>query len=141
MERKSTDDLHQELQQSADLASFLRENVDHFEDRGVPEMLNELLETHGLSKAALAKNAGMSDVYIHQIFSGRRNPSRNRLICLALGASATLEEAQELLRRGGYSKLYPRVRKDAIILYGLEHRLSLVQVNEKLFDADEETLC
>ncbi len=141
MERKSTDDLHQELQSAASLESFLAKNTENFESRGVPELLTRLLEKHGLSKAALAKRAGMSEVYMHQIFSGRRNPSRNRLICLALGAGATLEETQELLQRGGFSQLYPRDRKDAIVLYGLEHGMSLMEVNDKLFAADEETLC
>lgn len=37
------------------------------------------------TKAALARKAGMSEVYLHQVFSGRRKPSRDRLLCLCVG--------------------------------------------------------
>ncbi len=40
----------------------------------------------------------MSEIYLHQIFAGRRNPSRNRLLCLCYGLEATVDETQELLK-------------------------------------------
>ena len=82
----------------------------------------------------------MSEVYLHQVFSGRRNPSRSRLICLCFCLSATLEETQELLKHCGLAQLYPRIRRDAIIIYGLVNGVSLFEVNDKLFSEEEETL-
>ena len=82
----------------------------------------------------------MSDIYLHQIFSGRRNPSRSRLLCLCIGLGASLEETQELLKLCGLAQLYPKLRRDAIIIYGLTHRLSLFSINDSLFSSDEETL-
>ena len=67
----------------------------------------------------------MSEVYLHQVFSGRRSPSRDRLLCLCLGLEATLEETQELLRQAGFAQLYPRHKRDAVISYGLVHGISL----------------
>ena len=32
----------------------------------------------------------MSEIYLHQIFAGRRTPSRNRLLCLCYGLGATV---------------------------------------------------
>ena len=32
----------------------------------------------------------MSEVYLHQVFSGRRSPSRDRLLCLCLGLAVSL---------------------------------------------------
>ena len=98
------------------------------------------LRQKGLSKAALAKQSGMSEIYLHQIFAGRRNPSRSRMLCLCFGLSASLEEAQELLRLCGLAELYPKVRRDAIIIYGLLHGMDLFAVNDRLFSEDEETL-
>ena len=79
-------------------------------------------------------------MYLHQVFAGRRNPSRDRLIGLCFGLSATLEETQELLKQCGLAQLYPKVRRDAIIIYGLVNGVSLFDVNDKLFSEKEETL-
>ena len=79
---KDTNNLQQELMAAPDLDRFLSENQDNFNDGNIHELLNTLFQKRKLSKAALAKRSGMSEVYLHQVFSGRRNPSRSRLICL-----------------------------------------------------------
>ena len=141
MQDKSTDDLRQELMESPDLEQYLAENDAFFSSKDAAAMLNQLFKKCGLSKAALAKRSGMSEIYLHQIFAGRRNPSRSRLLCLCFGLGASLEETQELLRLCGAAELYPRLRRDAVIIYGLLHGLDLFAVNDRLFSADEETLC
>ena len=140
MQDKSTDDLRQELMESPDLEQYLAENDAFFSSKDAAAMLNQPFKKCGLSKAALAKRSGMSDIYLHQIFSGRRNPSRSRLLCLCIGLGASLEETQELLKLCGLAQLYPKLRRDAIIIYGLTHRLSLFSINDSLFSSDEETL-
>ena len=140
MQRKDTNDLKQELMAECDLDRFLSENQDHFFDRSVQEVLNDLVAKKGISKAVLAKQAGMSEVYLHQVFAGRRNPSRNRLLCLGFGLNATLEECQDLMKQCGLAQLYPGKKRDAIIIYGLIHEMTLFEVNDKLFTEDEETL-
>lgn len=140
MKKKNTDDLRQELMDSTDLTQFLTKNQEHFVDTNVSELLNQLFDRRNISKAALAKQSGMSEIYLHQIFSGRRNPSRNRLLCLCYGLQATVEETQELLRLCKMAQLYPKLKRDAIIYYGLQHRLDLYEVNDRLFDEDEATL-
>ena len=51
-----------------------------------------------------------------------------------------MEEAQELLKLCGFAQLYPKIRRDAIIIYGLIHGVNLFEINDKLFSEDEETL-
>ena len=141
MESKNTDALQQELMQANNLDRFLTENDSSFRSESAPEMLKRLFEKRDITKAALAKQSGMSEVYLHQVFSGRRNPSRNRLLCLCLGLQATFEETQNLLLRCRLAPLYPRDKRDAIIIFGLSHDMSLFQINDKLFAEQEETLC
>ena len=140
MDHRSTDDLKQALMEAADLDKFLKENDEKFNHQDVQSLLAAMFEKRDMSKSTLAKRAGMSNVYLHQVFSGRRNPSRNRMLCICLGMEATLDEAQELLKRSGMGLLYPKDRRDAIIIYGLLHKQSLFEVNDKLFCEDEETL-
>ena len=140
MYKKNTDGLQQELMDSTDLSQFLSRNQEQFVDKSVAELLNHLFEKKNISKAVLAKQAGMSEIYLHQIFAGRRTPSRNRLLCLCYGLEASIEETQELLRLCGMAELYPKLKRDAIIYYGLLHKLDLFVINDKLFDENEDTL-
>lgn len=140
MKKKDTDGLQQELMDSPDLSQFLSQNQGQFVNKSVAELLNHLFMKKNISKAALAKQAGMSEIYLHQIFAGRRNPSRNRLLCLCYGLEASVEETQELLKRCRKAQLYPKRKRDAIIYYGLLHKLGLFEINDKLFEENEETL-
>ena len=108
VERKNTDGLRNELMDAPNLQAFLSANEANFSSESASMLLNEMLERKGISKASLAKQSGMSEIYLHQIFAGRRNPSRSRVLCLCFGLNASLEEAQELLRNCGYAELYPQ---------------------------------
>lgn len=141
MNKKNTDDLMHELISSGNLSNFLVDNEAEFINEDFSGMLQELFRRSGLTKAALAKRAGTSEVYLYQIFSGERSPSRDRVICLCFGLSATLEETQMLLKRSGLALLYVKNRRDAIIMYGLTHRMKLEEINDQLFSEEEATLC
>ena len=141
MKQKNTDDLQNELFAAPNLKGFLCANQEHFINENFAVMLQELFQRSGLSKAALAKRAGTSEVYLYQIFSGERTPSRDRTICLCYGLSASLDETQELLKRSGFAQLYVKNRRDAIIIYGLAHKMELDEINDRLYAEEEATLC
>lgn len=141
MWEKSTDDLREELMSADSIDSYLHDNEGFFFEQNITDSLEELYERKGISKAALARQSGMSEVYLHQVFSGRRNPSRDRLLCLCIGLEATLEETQRLLKLSSYAQLYPRSKRDAIIAYGILHHMELHAINDKLFAENERTLC
>lgn len=140
MKEKTTDDLKQELMSGGDIDSYIKENQALFVDKTVIELLGELYGRKSVPKAALAKQAGMSEVYLHQVFSGRRTPSRDRLLCLCIGLEATLDETQRLLKQAIYAQLYPANKRDAIIIHGIVHHTSLSRINDKLFAEGEKTL-
>lgn len=140
MEEKSTGDLGQELMSQPDLDAYIRENSELFAVQDFAALLAALYDKKDISKAALARRAGISEVYLHQVFSGRRNPSRDRLVCICAGLGASLEETQTLLKHGGYAQMYPRVKRDAIISHGLIHGTELNEINDKLFAENEKTL-
>ena len=138
--RPTTSELETKLSKSNSLETFLEENEDCFVSSDFVMLLGRIFEAKGISKAALAKRAGVSDVFLHQVFAGRRKPSRNRLLCLCIGMQVTLEECQELLRSNKNVTLYAKSRRDAVIEYGLLHHMNLYEINDRLFKADEETL-
>ena len=140
MADKTTGELQQELMEQPNIKAYLRENQSFFDAEHIAELLEALRVRYGLTKSELARRAGMSDVYLYQVLAGRRNPSRDRLlsVCVALGAS--LEETQRVLRLGGWAQLYPKLRRDAIIIHGLMHRHGLSQINDTLYMENEKTL-
>ena len=120
---------------------FLTENDASFRDVPLQEAIQRIFDEKGMSKAQLAKQSGISEVYLHQLFSGRRFPSRSRLLCLCFGLGATVDEAQSLLQQARHAPLYSRDRRDAIIIFALSHHMTLFEVNDKLFTENLDTLC
>ena len=141
MNEKNTDTLQQELMSTNNLDRFLTENDASFRDVPLQEAIQCIFDEKGMSKAQLAKQSGISEVYLHQLFSGRRFPSRSRLLCLCFGLGATVDEAQSLLQQARHAPLYSRDRRDAIIIFALSHHMTLFEVNDKLFTEKLDTLC
>lgn len=141
MNEKNTDTLQQELMSANNLDRFLTENDASFRDVPLQEAIQRIFDEKGMSKAQLAKQSGISEVYLHQLFSGRRFPSRSRLLCLCFGLGATVDEAQSLLQQARHAPLYSRDRRDAIIIFALSHHMTLFEVNDKLFTENLDTLC
>ena len=140
MEYKTTGDLSEELMSDANIDQYISDNESQFTEQSVPELLSELYAKKLVTKATLAKKAGISEVYLHQVFSGRRKPSRDRLICLCIGLGATLEETQTLLKLASYAQIYPKIKRDAIIGHGILHNTYLNDINDKLYAENEKTL-
>ncbi len=140
MEKKSTGDLSQELMDQPNLDAYIHANQEFFLESTITELLSQLYDQKEISKAELARRAGISEVYIHQVFSGRRRPSRDRLLCICIGLQSTLEETQELLKQAGYAQLYPKNKREAIIAHGIVHGTALGKINDKLFTENEKTL-
>ena len=141
MNEKNTDTLQQELMSTNNLDRFLTENDASFRDVPLQEAIQRIFDEKGMSKAQLAKQSGISEVYLHQLFSGRRFPSRSRLLCLCFGLGATVDEAQSLLQQARPAPLYSRDRRDAIIIFALSHHMTLFEANDKLFTENLDTLC
>ena len=57
-----------------------------------------------------------------------------------MGLETSLEEAQRLLKLASYAPLYPRLKRDAIVSYGIVHHMALGEINDKLFTENEKTL-
>ena len=140
MLEKNTSDLQQELLSKPNLDRILSENAASFQQESATALLNRLYERTGLSKITLAKRSGMSEIYLHQIFGGQRTPSRDRLLSLCCAMDATLEETQEVLKRSSLARLYPKNRRDAIILHDIAHGTPLMEINNILFQEGEKPL-
>lgn len=137
MERMSADALMRELAETHDLAACLRSHEGQFLRETVAQGLASLYKTRAISKAELARRSGISLVYLHQVFAGRRTPSRDRLVGICLGLEASLDECQHLLRLGMCAPLCPLNRRDAVLIYCVVHRTPLKEAGTLLLQAQE----
>ncbi len=137
---KDTSKIVEELGLCDDFRTFYDENKDYMVKESLSELLDSLLGLKGLKKSQVIRASELSEVYAYQIFSGVRVPERKKLLCLAVAMGLTLDEAQTLLKAAGYSPLYVKLPFDSIVLYGICKGLSVVQINELLYEYDLETL-
>lgn len=107
----------------------------------VPEIdfvtyLETLLLKKDVSKSELIKMTNLHRTYAYQIFNGQKKPSRSKIIQIALALQLDIRETNNLLSLSDNGYLYPKVRYDAIILYALEHKKSIIDTN-LIFDMYE----
>ena len=137
---KDTSKIVEELGLSSAFKTFYSENKDYMVKKDLSQLLDELISKYDLKKSQVIRAAEMSEVYAYQIFSGLRVPERKKLLCLAIAMGLNIEEVQRLLKSGGFAPLYVKLPFDSIILYGICKGLSVVEINELLFEYELETL-
>ena len=137
---KDTTKIVEELKLCDNFKTFYDENRDYMINDSLSELINRLVTEKGLRKSQVIKNSELSEVYAYQIFSGLRTPDRKKLLCLAIGMNLNLDEVQTLLKCAGYPTLYVKHPFDSIIAYSICKKLSVVEINDLLFNYDLETL-
>lgn len=137
---KRTDELMKILNTEETLEGYWTANKDELLDFSLEAYLNQLLVQYQAMKNEVVSRSGLNQIYAYQIFAGTKKPSRDKLIALAFGFPLCLKDAQRLLRIGGVSELYPRLKRDSIILFGLKKELSIQELDDLLFEMGEKTI-
>ena len=133
---KTTDELVNEIKNSSDILDYMEHNQTEMQLNSFTECLNSWLKEKNLSKADVIKKSNLNRVYVYQIFSGKKYPSRDKVIALAFGLGLNADETQAFLKQAGYRELYPRDPRDAILLFAINQGKRLMDANEMLYDHD-----
>lgn len=118
-------------------AYFARERGNKVE---VGLYLEHIVEERGMKKKDIVRKLNLEESYARKLFGGRRIPTRKILLQCAFLLSLDLSDTQRLLDIGQKPRLYPRVRYDAAIIYGLEEKMTLEEMNSFLDEIGEEVL-
>ena len=137
---KDTTKIVEELGLTPDFKTFYTENKDYMVKEDLSTLLDKLIKKYDLKKSQIILEADMSELYAYQIFSGLRVPERKKLLCIAVAMELPLDEVQTLLKSAGYPTLYVKLPFDSILLYGICKKLSVVEINEILYEYGLETL-
>lgn len=129
-----TSTLLRRIFKAADLHSFLDENGKSL----VAPTFTECLETLCRERSAVREHvigcAGIERGFGHQLFRGARKPSRDNVLRLAFGFGLDLDGTQALLRAARRTPLYPRIKRDSAIIYGLTHHNTIIEIQASLSD-------
>lgn len=131
---KTTYELLNEIKSSKEIESFLSKNETEFAEANLSEYIELLISEKGLQKSKVVARSGLNRIYAYQIFSGKRFPSRDKLIAIGFGLQLSLEEMDELLKYAGFSTLYARNRRDSIIIFAMNSKKSIFALNDMLFE-------
>lgn len=137
-EEKLTEDLLERLRASAAPEEYLRagETI----DRTLSDYLYEILRARGCKRADVVRGSGLNSTVVYDIFAGKSKPGRDHAVMLAFGLSCSLIEAQRLLRLAGVAELWAKDRRDAIVIWCLDHDCTREECDDTLWRLGERTL-
>ena len=105
-----------------------------------PEYLNEQMIAHNITAANLIAAAQIQRNYGYQILDGRRSPSRDKVISLCLALKLDLLETQRALTLTKNGQLYSKSKRDSILIFAIEKKLSVIDANALLEELGEPSL-
>lgn len=138
---KGTNDLLEELSgKNTELDKYFNENPTSFINDDIKEFWKRTIETSSKTKSDIINKADMSYCYFYDVINGRKIPSKDKIIRIALAMKLSLDDCQEALRISGKSALYPRIKRDSILIYAINKGYSVYQTNDLLAEHGEEML-
>lgn len=132
--KKKTQELLKLLEKSDAIDTYLTENSDDIIFDDVSGLLEAFLSAKNMQKSEVIRRAQIDRTYGYQIFDGKKNPSRDKLIMMSFGLGLSVDEAQQILKKTGNGLLYPRDLRDSVIIFALSHKLSVIETNEILYE-------
>ncbi len=130
----STSKFFRLLFRAPNLEQFVKNNAGEMQLPSFSEYITQLCKRQEVVAERIIKRANIERSFGHQIFKGSRNPSRDTVLQLAFGFEADVDTAQELLKYARMSALYPRMKRDAAILYCLYHHFSIMEAQQVLHE-------
>lgn len=138
---KRTNDLMEELSgQDTDLDRYFEENPTSFINVDIKEFWKNAVDTSSKTKSDIINKADMSYCYFYDVINGRKIPSKDKIIRIVLAMNLSLDDCQEALKISGKSALYPRIKRDSILIYAINKGYSIYQTNDLLAEHGEEML-
>lgn len=137
---KTTDELAHEIWEASNILDYFEKNQQEMQLGSFSEYLEQWLKKKQVTRADVVRRSNMQKAYVYEIFSGKKYPSRDKVITLAFGLGLDGEETQKLLKQAGYRELYPRDPRDALLLFALGKRMPLIDTNQLLYDHEIEVL-
>lgn len=134
------DDIVNFIEDEKELKKYINNTIAGGVNIDFVDYFDKLLTEKNLKKANIIKAADLDRTYGYQILSGKKYASRDKILRLCIAAKFTLEETNRLLSLGSYSRLYSKDRRDVVLAFALNHKLSTLKTNMLLDEWKEAPL-
>lgn len=105
------------------------------------EFFNAYVAENELVLSEIMKKSNIDKGYFYNIVNGDRQPKRDKIICLCVGAGMDVKHLNRALRLGKFSKLDPKDERDLRIKYAINNGVKdVVAINIMLEEADLDIL-
>ncbi len=131
-EKGRTSALFRRIFNAKDLEEFMERNAHEMELPAFHDYITNLCKTTGQVPEQVIHRAGIERTYGHQLFNGTRKPSRDKVIQLAFGFKFDVEDTQTLLQIAQKNPLYPKIKRDAAIIYCITHHQDVFETQSVL---------
>jgi hypothetical protein len=129
-----TSSLLRRLFNTSDLEEFMENNADDMNLPFFHVYITDLCSSQGKVPEQVIRQAAIERSYGHQLFNGTRKPSRDKVIQLAFGLELDLEGTQKLLQIAQKNPLYPKIKRDAAILYCINNQKDILETQSVLLN-------
>ncbi|MGL5259063.1 MAG: hypothetical protein ACRC7V_03035 [Lachnospiraceae bacterium] len=143
MEQKNTSNLLNILKTSSksNLTSFEEKHLKNIETNFV-SYIDTLIDQKNLKRKDIFQKADLPQKYGYKLLTGEcHTKDRDKLLRIFLAMKLTLKETQRALALYGMPALYPKYKRDALLIIAINQGISSVDtINEWLLDENEPIL-
>lgn len=136
----TTENLWKMVEESKDICENWSEMSSHMNSLSFHEQLFQLAKQRGTNAAQVGKKALLSRSFSYQIFSGERIPKRDIILRIAIALSLDIPETQRLLCLASRGDLYPKIKRDSIIIFCLKNNYDIYKTDEILISLGQQSL-
>lgn len=130
-----------ELSHAGDsIDKYIKNNPSSFIEVNLCNFWHDLIKKSKMTKSDIINKSDFGYVYFYDVINGRKLPSKDKIIRLILAAKLGLDDCQNALKFCGRAQLYPRIKRDSILIYGISHNLSIYEVSDMLISQGEADL-
>lgn len=128
----STEVLQKKILEADSFEDFHKENKKYLKTDSMVTSIRKIMARNNLDVEDILVECALSSSYVYQILNGRKKPSRDKIIALLLAITNELEDYNLVLKKGGYTELYAREKRDALIIFGISKHFDYYDLNELL---------
>lgn len=128
----TTDRLISELFRTDNVEEFLRAHAGELVVPSFAAYITRLCKQKKMTVSSALDKADIGVSFGYALFNGSRKPSRDTVIKLAVAFGLNLDETQKLLSAAGFGGLYPKIKRDAVIIYAIQRGYTLYQTQDQL---------
>lgn len=104
------------------------------------DYIEQKRKSANISPAKLIADAQIQRNYGYQLLNGTKKAGRNKVLAFCIALSLPLDEVQRALTIAKEGVLYAKDQRDAILIFCINQKLSVLETNALLYEKEEELL-